>query len=175
MPSSVVQSYAKQTGKSIGAVENIWAEAKKAAAKSYDKDKEPDAFWGTVNMIVRKRLHLDESNFVPNSFTSMKWAESPVEGGKEVEGDDIEDSNEVDGIKKMIKKLYTEDGFATGTGTISVAPENGGVPSGGAGQGVYADKMGTQKRKMPQTFSDWLKELVSKEGVVDDGKTEEEQ
>lgn len=61
MPSNLVKSYAKKTGKSVKAVEAKWKEAKKAVSKTYDKDENPRAYWGTVNKITRRKLKLEES------------------------------------------------------------------------------------------------------------------
>ena len=61
MPSNVVKSYAKKSGKSVASVEAAWKKAKRAVSKSYDPETNPNAFYGTVNKIVRRKLNLKEN------------------------------------------------------------------------------------------------------------------
>ena len=60
MPSNVVKSYAKQSGKSIQEVEAIWNEAKNDAYKKFG-EKEDDRFWSYVNAVTKKRCGLSEN------------------------------------------------------------------------------------------------------------------
>lgn len=79
MPSSLVRSYAKKSGKSVKAVEAKWKEAKKAAGKTYDPETNPGAYWGTVNKITRRKLRLGES--VMEEFVSEMELKKLIESG----------------------------------------------------------------------------------------------
>ena len=58
MPSKVLESYAKKSGKSLQTVEKKWDECKVAADKKF-KDKEKDgAYWGFVNNCTKNKLGL---------------------------------------------------------------------------------------------------------------------
>lgn len=58
MPNAVVQSYAKQSGESVEAVEKMWDEAKASAHKAHPDWKDGDRLYAYVNGTVAKRLGL---------------------------------------------------------------------------------------------------------------------
>lgn len=61
MPSSVVKSFAKQTGKSVEEVEKVWDEAQEIAKKDHDlKYSEPGEFWKFVTFLTKKMLHITD-------------------------------------------------------------------------------------------------------------------
>lgn len=69
MPSSVVKSYSKASGKSVDTVERFWDEAKKQADKKFPRrDKH---YWAYVNSITKRRSGVQES------ITSFKRFISP--------------------------------------------------------------------------------------------------
>ena len=59
MPSSLIKSFAKRTGKSISKIEGYWDEAKKSASDKGLKKGDP-SFYAYTNAIVQKRLGLRE-------------------------------------------------------------------------------------------------------------------
>lgn len=83
MPSNLVKSYAKKSGKSIASVESAWKKAKRAASKSYDPETNPNAFYGTVNKILRRKLNLEEDR-TTKRFAMRRMNESADEetGGR---------------------------------------------------------------------------------------------
>jgi hypothetical protein len=62
------------------------------------------------------------------------------------------------------RSIQLEDGVAITTGSISTGSDgSGNVPEGGAGKGVFADKVGkVKKRKRPRilTFDDYVKNIL---------------
>lgn len=59
MPAQTLASIAKKTGLSLAKVERYWIEAKKEAAKKFDKDS--DSYWKYVVGIVKQRAGVSES------------------------------------------------------------------------------------------------------------------
>ena len=78
MPSNLVKSYAKKSGKSVASVESAWKKAKRAASKSYDPETNPSAFYGTVNKILRRKLNLEEKR-AAKRFAMRRMNESADE------------------------------------------------------------------------------------------------
>ena len=132
MPSSLVRSYAKKSGKSVKAVEAKWKEAKKAAGKTYDPETNPGAYWGTVNKITRRKLKLGES--VMEEVLDEKYTFEIVkitnQYGNEIgrslyglESDDLEeliDTYEKSGGGEMSDVPYTRSVSLVYTGFVEV-------------------------------------------------------
>lgn len=78
MPSNLVKSYAKKSGKSVASVESAWKKAKRAVSKSYDPETNPNAFYGTVNKILRRKLNL-EGKRTAKRFDMHRMNESAYE------------------------------------------------------------------------------------------------
>lgn len=78
MPSNLVKSYAKKSGKSVADVESAWKKAKRAVSKSYDPETNPNAFYGTVNKILRRKLNLEEKR-TAKRFAMRRMNESADE------------------------------------------------------------------------------------------------
>lgn len=78
MPSNLVKSYAKKSGKSVASVESAWKKAKRTASKSYDPETNPNAFYGTVNKILRRKLNLEEDR-TAKRFAMRRMNESADE------------------------------------------------------------------------------------------------
>ena len=56
MPSSVVKSYAKKSGKTEKQVEKIWDDCKAKADKLYKGKPKDGKYWGFVNNCTKKKL-----------------------------------------------------------------------------------------------------------------------
>lgn len=76
MPSALVKSYAKETGKSVAHVERWWDEAKEQALKKFP-DKGP-SYWAYVNGIVEKRGKLVHGKLVHGKKKKRKANEELV-------------------------------------------------------------------------------------------------
>lgn len=78
MPSPFVGQVAKRAGVSMATAEKYWKEAKAASAKSYDKDTNPDYFWGTTTKIFKRKankhlgMSLSEMDDIMESFMLAK-------------------------------------------------------------------------------------------------------
>lgn len=59
MPSSIVLSFAKKTGKSVAEIEKKWEEAKEAVKKSTSESQ--PKFYPEVVTVLKKMLHINES------------------------------------------------------------------------------------------------------------------
>lgn len=53
MPTSYIKQMAEEQGISVAKAEKYWEEAKEAAKKSYDEDKDSEAFYGTTTNIFK--------------------------------------------------------------------------------------------------------------------------
>ncbi len=61
MPSNVVKSYAKKTGKKVGEVEGLWKKAEELVKDEYENvEVGSDRFYKLVNGTVKRMLKLDE-------------------------------------------------------------------------------------------------------------------
>lgn len=58
MPSDVVKSLAKKSGKTVAEVETIWEEAKEETDKKYGRTNK--IYWAYVTSIVKKRLGIKD-------------------------------------------------------------------------------------------------------------------
>lgn len=58
MPSNVVKSFAKQSGKSESEVEHKWDTAKERVSKQYDLKQSNPRYWKLVTGILKKMLKL---------------------------------------------------------------------------------------------------------------------
>lgn len=61
MPNAQLQSFAKQSGKSLSDIERYWDEAKKSIANGRQEDELNDKDWATIVAIVKKRAGIEES------------------------------------------------------------------------------------------------------------------
>lgn len=69
MPSPLIKSFAKKSGKSEEEVEKIWNDTQKEVKEKF-KNESP-AFWAYVNTTVQKRLGLKETKLSFKQFTSI--------------------------------------------------------------------------------------------------------
>lgn len=69
MPVPMLKSFAKKSGKSVGEVETLWAEAKSAADKKFKK--KDGHYWAYVNATVQARLGLKEEQMTFNDFLEL--------------------------------------------------------------------------------------------------------
>ena len=58
MPTPLIKAFAKKAHRSKKRIERYWDDAKKAAAKKFDK--KDDSYWAYVNAIVQRRAGLRE-------------------------------------------------------------------------------------------------------------------
>lgn len=70
MPNNLVKTYARETHKTVAAVEKIWDEAKAAAAKKFKKG---PRFWAYVNGTVMKRLGIAESAITFKEYMDLEF------------------------------------------------------------------------------------------------------
>ena len=61
MPSNIVKSFAKKTGKSEKEVERLWNKAKKIVSNEYNVKEGNDKFYALVTGVLKKELGLKES------------------------------------------------------------------------------------------------------------------
>lgn len=60
MPSSIIKSFAKKTGKSIEEVESLWDKAQKIAQKK-GLSKDPDSFFAFATGVLKRMLKLEKN------------------------------------------------------------------------------------------------------------------
>lgn len=123
MPSNVIKSYAKKAGKSTASVESAWEKAKKAASKTYDPKKEPEAYWGTVNKITKRKLKLDEAEENWLGIPDAKFIWHGEWSDPEIVYKDVSFSQDsvIDGLLDIYREANPEDkddaGFDAWLGT----------------------------------------------------------
>lgn len=69
MPTRLVKSFSKRTGKNISEVEKLWEKAKKSALSKYDQN-DPEYFPYVVG-IVKNMLGLKEEYLFLNKFKKL--------------------------------------------------------------------------------------------------------
>lgn len=95
MPSPFVGKVAAKAGVSMKTAEQYWKEAKAAAAKSYDKNTDPDFFWGTTTKIFKRKankhlgLSLEEMDEIMEGFINLKKLKKKVKVGAKKVGHKI--------------------------------------------------------------------------------------
>ena len=61
MPSNIVKSFAKRSGKSVDAIEGYWDEAKIVVKKKYpDVEPESDRYFALVTAIVKRMVGIED-------------------------------------------------------------------------------------------------------------------
>ena len=63
MPSPLIKSFAKKSGKSEDEVERLWNKAEDIVKKEYEKTKDDDSFYPILVGILKKMLKIEESSF----------------------------------------------------------------------------------------------------------------
>lgn len=61
MPNATIESFAKQSGKSVKEVEELWDKAKKMTDKLDYIEKESDQYYAYVTGTLKRMLNIDES------------------------------------------------------------------------------------------------------------------
>jgi len=61
MPNSQLQSFAKQSGKSLSDIERYWKDAKESIANGRSEDDLKDKDWAMIVATVKKRAGINES------------------------------------------------------------------------------------------------------------------
>ena len=97
MPSNIVKSFAKKTGKSEAEVEKLWDQAIAAAKKQYP-DKEGDDLFPIVTDILKKMVGLKEStesfeDILKNEYDELDTIKSSI---SDKDDDDPDEDNHPD-------------------------------------------------------------------------------
>ena len=69
MPNSIIKSFAKESGKSVGEVEKLWNQAKESAKKEGKKESD-DSFYAYVTGTLKKMLKISEGTTTMNETES---------------------------------------------------------------------------------------------------------
>lgn len=82
MPSAFLKKIARDENIPESTLEVFWKESKVASAKTYDKDTEPEIFWGTVTKIFKRKIkkHLGVVAGNPESYNWYIDAKLLLEG-----------------------------------------------------------------------------------------------
>jgi hypothetical protein len=169
MPTDMIQHFAARTGQPEWKVEEKWQAAKNKVTKETGMSDDNPEYWGAVTNVLKDMLKIDQfkwesSGYPSNTVKTQVWADVPFEEGKPFIGHKEKDKN-ISKLKKYIERLLVGEDVATAapaatTSTISVASDI----SGGAGNGVFANKVGTvKKRKKPMLVT--FKDLISRENA----------
>lgn len=82
MPSSIVTSFAKKTGKSEKEVERLWHRAKAAAKKSYpEMSTDDEKYYAIVTSILKSMVGLKESflTLADNELKKLTMKKDPTD------------------------------------------------------------------------------------------------
>ena len=131
MPSSVVSSFAKKTGKSIPEVEHFWKEAKAKAKQEYPNAEE-NKYYVIVTGILKKMLNIKESdNTIADLFRQQLLEDGepgiPVSSGT-VTGDIAKTDLPLTSKKKLPVEKRNPDGqFPDGSAVFDIDEDFSGV------------------------------------------------
>jgi len=148
MPSSIVKSFSKRSGKSAQEVERLWKEAKKKAKEEYPNT-EKDKYYTIVTGILKKMLNLKEST-VADIFARLDEEGEAAIGT--MTGDIAKSELPLGSTKKKEK--------------ILARTPDGKLPDGSVVFDIDEDFSGVSKVLEGKERYKWMKNHVKDEGIA---------